>query len=337
MELKEIHSIFCSLVNNMALKDTKQITVNVDNFVRAETDMQFAKSAKMAGGVNRWFHNYQPTPLDKQPIIRMNRDTLYSIAVVDISQGATFTMPDSGDRYMVAQVINQDHYTNQFYNDAGSYPLNMDEFHTPYVYFLCRTLIDESDPKDIEQANRLQEKMSLKAVSSKPFVHPEYDMASYKKTYELLLQLSQGISEVSQLFGKKEDVNPVRHLLGSAFGWGGLPESEASYEAVNPNLPVGGYQITVKEVPVDAFWSVTVYNKEGFLEKNEFNAYNVNSLKGTPNEDKSITINFGDCKDGRQNCIPIMEGWNYIVRLYKPQKPILEGKYRFPSPKPVKS
>ena len=32
-------------------------------------------------------HNRAPTPVEHQPVIRMNRDTLYSVAVVDISRG----------------------------------------------------------------------------------------------------------------------------------------------------------------------------------------------------------------------------------------------------------
>ena len=83
------------------------IAVNVDNFVRAETDRMFAALQADAGGVNRLNHNRTPTPIEHQPVIRMNRDTLYSFALVDISQGATVTIPDSGDRYLSVMVVNQ--------------------------------------------------------------------------------------------------------------------------------------------------------------------------------------------------------------------------------------
>jgi hypothetical protein len=34
--------------------------------------------------------------------------------------------------------------------------------------------------------------------------------------------------------------------------------------------------------------------------------------------------------------LPIMDGWNYIVRLYQPHKEILDCTWRFPAPQPVK-
>ncbi len=74
------------------------VPVTIENFTRAETDRMFAALQAEAGGVNRLRHNRTPTPIDHQPVIRMNRDTLYSSAVVDISKGATVTIPDGGSR-----------------------------------------------------------------------------------------------------------------------------------------------------------------------------------------------------------------------------------------------
>ena len=65
--------------------------VNVDNFRAAETARLFDESLRLMGGVNRWFHYRNPTGVENQPVIRMNRDTLYSAAIVDISQGASVT------------------------------------------------------------------------------------------------------------------------------------------------------------------------------------------------------------------------------------------------------
>jgi hypothetical protein len=85
------------------------------------------------------------------------------------------------------------------------------------------------------------------------------------------------------------------------------------------------------DVPAGAFWSVSLYNADGFFEPNPLDAYTVNSVTGTPNDDGSMTVHLGGCDDGRVNCLPIMEGWNYTVRLYQPGQEVLEGKYKFPS------
>ena len=94
------------------------------------------------------------------------------------------------------------------------------------------------------------------------------------------------------------------------------------------------HTVTVTDVPVDAFWSVTVYNAEGYLELNQRGINSYNNVTAVGNDDGSYTINFGGCADGRVNCIPITPGWNYTVRLYQPRKEILDGKWVFPTPAP---
>ena len=313
------------------------VHVSADNFVRAETASQIDRFLKMftGGEVNTWAHFRAPTAIDEQVVIRMNRDTLYSAILVDISKGATLTIPDSGSRYLSIMIVNEDHYINKVYHDAGTYELSMDEFHTPYVFVSVRTLVNSSDPADIKIVNALQDQTTIKAASARAYTHPDYDSVSYRATYDALIELGRGLPDAKRMFGKKEEVGEVRHLLGTAFGWGGLPDEEANYLNVEPNLPVGAYQITVKDVPVNAFWSVSLYNRDGYFEENEFNAYSVNNITGTANEDGSFTVNFGGDPEN-VNYLPIMEGWNYIVRLYQPRKEILDGTWTFPTVQKVK-
>src|SRR5690242_16537801 len=104
------------------------IRVDVSNFVRAETDRMFAGLVAGSGGVNRFRHTLVPTPVEQQPVIRMNRDTLYSSAIVDLAKGAQLTVPDAGGRYLSVMVVSQDHYLNRVFHEAGSYSLEMSEF-----------------------------------------------------------------------------------------------------------------------------------------------------------------------------------------------------------------
>jgi len=96
-------------------------------------------------------------------------------------------------------------------------------------------------------------------------------------------------------------------------------------------VPGGEYRLTVREVPVDGFWSISVYNADGYFEPNDRGAYSVNNLTATRDDDGSVTVHFGGCTDDRPNCIPIMEGWNYTVRLYRPRAEVLDGSWTFPS------
>jgi len=93
--------------------------------------------------------------------------------------------------------------------------------------------------------------------------------------------------------------------------------------------------VVVKDVPVDAFWSISVYNAQGYYEKNTLNAYTINSITGKNGADGSTTVLFGGCDGKIPNCIPIVEGWNYTVRLYRPRAEILNGTFKFPEARPA--
>lgn len=144
----------------------EQIPVTVENFVEAETARMMTDIQGLGGGVNRWGHHRGPTPLDQQTVIRMNRDTLYSFAVVDLAAGATVTMPDAGDRYASMMFVNQGHHINRIIHAPGEHELTSDELGSRYVLAAARILVDPDDPADIAAVNTLQDQMSLTAGSS---------------------------------------------------------------------------------------------------------------------------------------------------------------------------
>ncbi|SDZ31771.1 DUF1254 domain-containing protein [Herbiconiux ginsengi] len=308
------------------------IIVTVENFVRAETDRMFAGLAAAAGGSNRWRHVREPAPLDEQTVVRLNRDTLYSSAIVDISNGATITIPDAGSRYLSVMIVNQDHYINDVLHEPGDHELTVDKYDTPWVLVAVRTLVDPDDPADVAAVARVQDSLGLAVDSDASFTAPAYDTASLDAVRQSLLDLGRGIKDFSGTFGRAADVDPVKHLIGTATGWGGLPASEAFYVNVDPGLPVADFELTARDVPVDAFWSVTVYNADGYLEPNEKGVNSINSITGVTNDDGSITVRFGS--GDAPNTIPIVEGWNYTVRLYRPHAEIIDGSWTFPQAVP---
>jgi hypothetical protein len=304
--------------------------VNVDNFVRAETARMFAALQHDAGAVNVFSHNREPASVDHQTVIRLNRDTLYSFAVVDISEGAVLRLPEHGGRYVSAMVVNEDHFINEIFHDAGEHQLTIDRFDTAHVVIAVRILVDPTDPEDVDAVAALQDQLVITARSAEPYVASRYDTGSLDSTRRALLSLAAGLSEFDRTFGTKLDVDPVRHLIGTAAGWGGLPTDEATYIGVTPGLPVGRYELTALDVPVDGFWSISVYNADGYFEPNHAGFYSVNSITGARNDDGSITVRFGDHGD-LPNAIPVTEGWNYLVRLYRPRAEIIDGSWSFPS------
>ncbi|KQW52509.1 carboxylesterase [Nocardioides sp. Root1257] len=306
-----------------------QMTVNADNFALAETHRMMDALQREAGGVNQFSHNREAAAIDKQTVIRMNRDTLYSFAVVDIAAGATLSLPDAGERYLSAMVVNEHHFINRVFHDPGTYDLTVEEFDSPYVVVAVRTLVDPANAGDLDAVAAVQDQLAITAQSARPFELPEYETESLDRTRNALLALAAEQGSFERSFGGREEVDPVHHLIGSAAGWGGLPDAEATYIGVSPNLPVGEYELTVPhEVPVDGFWSISVYNAEGYFEPNEQGAYSVNNITAIPNDDDSVTVRFGG---NGENSIPITEGWNYLVRLYRPRPEILSGAWSFPT------
>jgi hypothetical protein len=95
------------------------------------------------------------------------------------------------------------------------------------------------------------------------------------------------------------------------------------------------YRLDVKDVPVDGFWSIGLYDAEGYYEKNPYDAYTLNNITAKTAEDGSVTVQFGGCDGKIANCLPTMKGWNYIVRLYRPREEILNGRWTFPEPQPA--
>jgi hypothetical protein len=169
------------------------------------------------------------------------------------------------------------------------------------------------------------------------FEVPNWDQAGQKKVRDALLSLGSTIPDFKGAFGPKDQVDPIRHLIGTALGWGGNPDKDATYLNVTPakNDGVTVYKLHVKDVPVDGFWSASLYNADGYFEKNSYDAYSLNNLTATKGADGSIDIQFGGCDGKIANCLPIMKGWNYTVRLYRPHAEILDGSWKFPEPQPV--
>ena len=312
------------------------IPVTADNFNRAETDMYFALFAKR-GALGKFIH-LRDLPLENTGV-RPNRDTLYSEAVFDLDAGPVrITLPKAGNRFMSMMVVNQDHYIYEVDYTPGNYNFTRGEVGTRYVFMALRILIDPANPKDVKEAHALQDAVIVRQKSAGRFEVPNWDPVSQKKVRDSLLALSSTLPDLKRAFGARFQVDQVRHLIGTAAAWGGNPDKDAFYLNVTPTRNDGStvYKLNVPaKVPVNAFWSVIVYDAEGHLKKNAYNAYSLNSITAKKSADGSVTMQFGGCDGKIPNCLPTLAGWNYMVRLYRPRDEILSGKWKFPEARAV--
>lgn len=308
--------------------------VHISNFVRAESDMQFKGYAAKAGGVGKLLHMREVYSVEKQVTIRGNRDTLYSVVILDLTSPVTITKPDSKGRFQSILVISQDHYMPVLKHGSGEITLTMDSVGTRYAAALFRTFVDPNDAEDMKKAHALQDQIKITQANPGKLELPDWDEASLVKNRQMLNQFAAAMPDKSKCFGEKGMVDPIQHLIGAAFGWGGNPHRGAAYYTFEPDKNDGKTAYTLsmpKDVPVEGFWSVTIYNKDGFFEKNDLGAYCYNSVTAKRNDDGSVTIHFGG-DSSKPNYLPLTEGWNYIIRCYLPGTEIIEGGWIPPKP-----
>jgi hypothetical protein len=221
------------------------------------------------------------------------------------------------------QVIDGDQYTPEVIYGAGRYTFTREKIGTRYVSLAVCMLVDPNDPEDIKKVHALQDAIKVEQPGGPGrFEVANWDQASQKKVRDALLVLGANLPETKRMFGPRDQVDPVRHLIGTAMAFGGNPEKDALYLNITPgkNDSKAVHRLNVPgNVPVDAFWSVIVYNATGHLQKNQYDAYSFNSVTAKRSTDGSIAVQFGGCDGKIPNCLPIMPGWNYMVRLYRPR------------------
>ena len=317
---------------------TGTIPVTVENFIRAESDLYFTVVGVKEGFFGKLGHHREVMPVDHQTIIRTNRDTLYTSGVFDLDAGpVTVTLPDPCGRFMSLQMISQDEYSPPTQYAPGTYTFTREQAGTRYIILGVRTLVDPSDPADLTKVHALQDALKVDQKSPGTFEVPNWDPVSQKKVRDALIVLGTTLTDTSRAFGLKDEVDPIQRLVSAATTWGGNPRKDAIYLNFAPAQNDGKtvYKLTVKDVPVDGFWSISLYNANGYYEKNPYGAYSLNNVTAKKSADGSVTIQFGGCDGKAPNCLPIMPGWNYTVRLYRPRKEILDGTWKFPEAEPV--
>tara|TARA_R110000787_G_scaffold41071_2_gene101570 strand:+ start:1002 stop:2105 length:1104 start_codon:yes stop_codon:yes gene_type:complete len=306
--------------------------ITPESYPTDETSRQILKSQDLIG-VNNFNHKPQLTPTDKQPVVRMNRDTYYSMAVIDVSKGASITMPEIPEgKYMSIQPVTEDHRIQAMKYGAGTFDLTTHTGTHLYVVVRLDATFTEAEAKEIH------DKMSISANSDNSFTTMPVDEESFTAVENALkakmtsVIKRDGVDALKGMFTDPRDSSnelftQEKYELGAALGWGGAQMIDNIYELSENYSADHCYQLTFEDPENLAFWSITVYDKKGFM----FNDLaNFSSNKAQANADGTYTVSFGCGADAPNNMeIANPSGvFNIAVRHYQPSKRVFDDDYR---------
>ena len=311
MEIKKLLVTAIAAAAAMGLH-AKEITM--ENYVEAETDWYFAGVQKKAG-VNTWMHD-APVSIDNQQVIRSNRDVVYSIAIVDVSEGATFTVPAS-EYYQIIHVMDEQHLSHQVVSRGESLTLSADDINGEYVYLLARTKIAGDDTEQRQASLRID------AKASRPYPAKGYnaeDVEAFRnKLVEHFIDGKIQIIEHQSFVMDYEDADPTSYIYATAVGYGGLPSYEAQYL---PYVTGGGsaescqtFNMPKPELDYGngGFFSLTTYDTEGWIVEDNF--YIGHERMKDNGDTYEVAFN---CPDAPHS-VDVQEGWTGVWRFYKPK------------------
>ena len=287
--------------------------VTASNYVRAESDFQMKGYIEKFNCFGKLVPVREPYNVNNQVTVRGQRDTLYSWGVFDLKSPLTVTLPDPNGRYQSLMIVSQDHSIWGLYGPKTG-TLTEEKVGTRYVLLVIRTFADPNDEKDMKAAYRLQDAVRIEQAEKGRFEGPDWQKDEVEEMRNKVMAVASTVTDSTKIFGLKEELDPVYWMLGAAMGWGGLPAQDAMYAINVPEKNDGktAYTLTVKDVPVDAFWSVTLYDGKGWMPVNEYNAYSFNNVTAKKDKDGSVTIHFGGDPKA-DNFLPIVPGWNYLA------------------------
>ena len=313
--------------------NTQAIKVTRDNYQYAEA-IRNAENYIKLGGDNKWGHFRDLSPIGPTaPTIRMNLDTLYSVAVLDNStHNIEVTIPEN-DILQTILVLDDQAYSIHYFQKPGKHKIVSD---SPFVILIARLGVkDRNNPADIEKAGKAQDGLLITGQGTQPFSPTKYDRKSLEAlTAELNKEFLAGDGVL--VYGQfKDDVDEHQRLLSNAAGWGGMHDNINTYTYTSSATLSGDVcrQITYNDPKVKDFFSFTMYDKEGYLMdgNTHINSYNMNK-----NADGTYTTSFNCGKDAINNITSSGREFNYIVRTYGASEIVKSGKWNPVSPTVVK-
>ncbi len=288
--------------------------VTQDNFPQAYTNMRLGAILKKTDGVNKFFSMPVPSSIPaEQFVVRMNRDTAYSVSVIDMTSDNVYVTVPKTDRYVTTQVVDENHETQPMIYGSGRHKITAK---TDHAFVIVRAL--EGD---------IRHNLVIEAGSAKPFKVKAWDMESFHAVDKAgNIDFSNGYDQ-SKAFGNKESGQTTyMNYVGAAGGWGGAMVEDNIYQTSQYMSADACYETTFVDPKAKYFWSATVYNADGRMFNDKANISS--EMNPVQNADSTYTLRFG-C-EGQPNNIPIAKGnttgkFNVLMRHYGPSKQVSNG------------
>jgi hypothetical protein len=296
-------------LSSAACTPTGDVPIPVDrtNYQEAETARNF-NNWVAKGANNKLMHMTDVTPSGPAPTVRMNRDTLYSVALLDTSSGtATITLPE-GDLYQSAMMVDTDAYARKFILEPGTHDVATD---TKFVWVVVRTGLENG----IDEARRMQSLITVQGMGEDTYSSPEYDQESLATLTRILIDESIAEDNGDLYYGNYPgQVDETRRMRSSAAGFGGMNGTNV-YKFVETMPNNVCMQSTFPDPEATEFFSFTLYNPDGYLmDGNTI----INSRDMIRNQDDTYTISI-NCDETAINNIsanPNLETIGYAWRVY---------------------
>jgi hypothetical protein len=284
-------AVIFSLGSVSAVFSDSPIKVDRSNYQEAEAARNFSKWAAN-GANNKLMHMTAVTPSGPVPTVRMNRDTLYSAAVLDTSTGkASITLPE-GDLYQSVMMVDTEAYARKYVVEPGTHMIATD---TKFVWVVVRTGLE----KGIDEARRVQSMITVQGMGQDTYSSPEYDQESLQRLTEVLVAEAIAEDNGDLYYGNYPgQVDEARRLRSSAAGFGGMNGTNMYkfVESVENNVCM---QSTFSDPRATEFFSFTLYDANGFLmDGNTI----INSRDMVANQDGTYTVSI-NCTDDAVNNI----------------------------------
>jgi len=316
--------------------------------------------------MNTWSFGESPAVFKagEDRVVRSNNDTYYKFGFLDLSAGPVtlYSLNPAVDRFYSYQLMDDRNvnFRNLIKPDRaytlyrGSAPEEADgeliEAPSDFVAVTVRVEVkDLNDPADVKMAQLVfggltidgPEVAAIRKVDLLSGFSEEVVAEAERRIEEKTLStpLNELIVKQGQTVG--EDVPYINLAAGTKCCIGGPDPSHSDYEMVFTDSSgetlegsKGAYTLTMTEPPVDAFWSITVYDSErgGFLHPNDDDRYHFNNTTAVRNEDGTVSFLFKtECGPSDPNCLAVPVGpFDVVGRYYLPRAEVISREWSLP-------